>query len=95
MKVNFAIIATALVVAPLSVVSAAPVQTMDTSEQDAQYEACIAAALSWNYTPNQASNMCYANIYGNETSGGGEPNTYPRPAPGNDCYGAVRPCIPY
>ncbi len=51
-------------------VTATSAQTIDTSEQDAQYEACVFAAIGWGYSPNQAAQMCYENIYGDENPDG-------------------------
>ena len=69
---------------------------MTLEEQDAYFMSCKEQFIARNMGNDDAATAyCYPKAYGSETSGGGEPNTYPRPAPGNTCYGEQAPCNPY
>lgn len=80
---------------PLGSPAAAQYNTFE--EQDAYYASCVEQYVARNMgTPDQAAAYCYTKAYGSETTGGGQPNTYPRPAPGPDCWGSFNlGCNPY
>ena len=93
-----ALTAAALVVASMPLMpTIANAQVRTEEEKQAEYDACYNEYVSRGFPEGQAYSDCYNRVYGTEGGPSGEPNTYPRPAPGRDCWGSYSDeyCNPY